>query len=168
MRRALPLLLLFSVACGSGNATPTGPTPESFPLPADAPADAAVAAGMTPVTMTAVEITDGSAVRVTPDVLRVNGPFGGYRMRVWIFCPRGLEGPTGEGVNREAPDFVITKRELTFGTGGTVSGMLRLDPGYNVIEDRLTMLRPGRQSVRIEIRRNFAVIATSEFVAAFN
>ncbi len=89
-------------------------------------------------------------------------------MRVWIFCPAGLEGPAGEGSTREFLDFVITKRDLALNIGGTFSGILRLDRGYNTIEDRISLLRPGQQSVRIEIRRNFAVIAVSEFVATYN
>jgi hypothetical protein len=169
MTRAMfmAVLVLCSAAC-SGSTTPTSPTPETIPLPAGAPADAAAPAGMTRVTFTAVEILDAAGVRVAPDALRVNGALGGYRMRVWVFCPRGLEGPTGDGITREIIDFVITKRDLTLGVGGTFSGMLELDPGYNTIEDRLSMANPGRQLVRIEIRRNFAVVAVSEFVATFN
>ena len=75
------------------------------------------------MTITAVEILDAAGVRVAPDALRVNGALGGYRMRVWAFCPRGLEGPTGEGITREIIDFVITKRDLALGVrrGGEVT-----------------------------------------------
>ena len=166
MIRWLLVFLVLSIGCGS-DGTPTGPTANPFPLPAGAPGDAAAPAGTTRVTITAVEITEGGS-RVAPHALRVNGAVGGYAMRVWIFCPAGLEGPAGEGSTREFLDFVITKRDLALNVGGTFSGMLRLDRGYNTIEDRLSMLRPGQQSVRIEIRRNFAVIAVSEFVATYN
>ncbi len=167
MNRFLVLSLLLSTACSSGG-TPTTATPAPFPLPPGAPADAAAPATTRRITITAIEISDGFGARVQPDALKVNTPIGGYRMRVWVFCPAGLEGPVGEGLTREVLDFVITKLDLSLGSGGTVSGMLRLDPGYNVVEDRLAMLRPGRQSVRIELRRNFAVIAMSEFIATFN
>ena len=166
MTRWLLVLLLLSIACGSER-PPSGPTPDPFPLPAGAPSDAAAAAGTTRVTITTVEITDGGS-RVAPSALKVSGPAGGYAMRVWIFCPAGLEGPAGEGSTRESLDFIITKREVSSNIGGTFSGMLRLDRGYNTIEDRLGMLRPGQQSVRIEIRRNFSVVAVSEFVATYN
>jgi len=133
----------------------------------DAAADAAAAAGTTRITITAVEITGFGGGRVAPDALKSDAA-GGYGVRVWIFCPAGLEGPVGEGATREILDFVITKRDVFTNIGGTFSGMVRLDPGYNTIDDTLSMSRPGRQSVRIEIRRNFTVIATTEFVAIFN
>jgi hypothetical protein len=167
MKCLLLTALLLSTSCES-NGTPSGPTANPFPLPAGAPPDAAAPAGTTRVTLTAVDISDASGVRVAPDALRVNGPLGGYRMRVWIFCPEGLQGPTGEGLTREVIDFVITKRDLSSGAGGTFSGMLQLDAGYTTIEDRLAMAQAGRQSVRIDLRRNFAIVATSEFVATFN
>jgi hypothetical protein len=166
MTRWLFVPLLLSIACGS-DGPPTGPTTNPYPLPAGAPSDAAAPAGTARVTMTTVEITDGGS-RVAPNALKVNGPAGGYAMRVWIFCPAGLEGPTGEGSTREILDFVITKRDVSSNIGGTFSGTLRLDRGYNTIEDRLSMLRPGQQSIRIEIRRNFALVAVSEFVATYN
>ena len=166
MIRWLFLPLLLSIGCET-DLPPTGPTPGPYPLPAGAPSDAAAPAGTTRVMITTVEITDGGS-RVAPNALRVNGPAGGYTMRVWIFCPAGLEGPTGEGSAREFLDFVITKRELSSNGGGTFSGIMRLDRGYNTIDDKLSMLRAGQQSVRIEIRRNFAVVAASEFVATYN
>jgi hypothetical protein len=166
MTRWLVVPILLAIACDR-DVPPTGPTPNPYPLPAGAPSDAAAPAGTTRVTITTVEITDGGS-RVAPNALKVNGPAGGYPMRVWIFCPAGLEGPTGEGPTREVLDFVITKRDLSSNIGGTFSGMLRLDRGYNTIEDRLGMLRAGQQSIRIEIRRNFAPVSVSEFVATYN
>ena len=105
---------------------------------------------------------------MTSDTLKVTALVVGYKMRVWLFCPTGLEGPQGSGWNAETLEFTIRKTDPAITAGGTFSGRLKLDPGYYVLEDFLSLTRPGQQYVTIEILRNFAVIARNEFVATFS
>ena len=170
MRRLVLLASLLASACGSSDSpTPTMPTPGGFPLPAGAPSDAAAPVGTTRITITAIEIIGLDGARVTPDSLKVTPIFVSYNMRVWIFCPPGLEGPQGSGWNAERLEFSIRKSDASTNTGGTFSGALHLDPGYTVLETRLSRTtRAGQERVTTQIFRNFAVVAQNEFVATFS
>ena len=169
MKRLVFLACLLAGGCGSSDSpTPTTPTLASFPLPAGAPLDAAAPAGTTRITITTIEIIGPDGVHVTPDKLKVTALVVGYKMRVWIFCPTGLEGPQGSGWNAETLEFTIRKSDPAMSSGGTFSGRLKLNPGYDVLEDVLSLTRPGQQHVTTEILRNFAVIARNEFVATFS
>ena len=121
------------------------------------------------ITITAVEIVGPDGARVTPDRLKVTPTVVSYNMRVWIFCPSGLEGPQGSGWNAEILQYQIRKSDSATSTGGTLSGELRLEEGYTAIEAPLAMTtRPGQQRVTTEILRNYAVIAKNEFTATFS
>lgn len=169
MKRLIVLACVLLIACESSNGgNPNDPSPVPFPLPAGAPSDAAAPAGTSRITITTIEILAPNGSRVMPDRLRVTDPLLGYNMRVWIFCPEGLEGPQGSGWNAETLQFHIRQIDVTTNTGGTFSGGLELDPGYNVLESSLSQSsKGGRQRVTTEILRNFAVVARNEFTATF-
>ena len=168
MRQLLLLALVLSSACGSPK-TPTEPTPTPIPLPAGAPSDAAAPPGTSRIMITTIEIVGPDGARVTPDKLKVTPLFTSYNMRVWMFCPPGLEGPQGSGWNAETLEYQIRKSDPATNSGGSLSGGLRLDKGYMFIEAPLSMTtRPGQQRVTTEIFRNFAVIAHNEFTATFS
>jgi len=170
MTRWLVLVCAFASACGGGeNHTPVTPTPIGLSLPTGAPGDAAAKPGTTRITITAVEIVGADGTRVTPDRLKETPTNVSYNMRVWIFCPSGLEGPQGSGWNAEVLEYQIRKGDAAPNTGGVFSGALRLDEGYTVIDAPLAVTtRPGRQRVTTEILRNYAVIARNEFTAVFS
>jgi hypothetical protein len=169
MRRLLMLLCAVTLACSDDPKGPTTPELNPFPLPANAPSDAAAPAGTSRITITTIEIIGPDRIRVTPDKLKVTPAFTSYNMRVWIFCPPGLEGPQGSGWNAETLEYQIRKSDPATNTGGTVSGGLRLDKGYTVVEAPLSMTTgAGQQRVTTEIFRNFAVIARNEFTATFS
>ena len=169
MTRWLVLVCVLASACGGGdgeNHTPVMPTPIGLSLPPGAPGDAAAKPGTMRITITAVEIVGPDGGRVTADRLKVTPS---YNMRVWIFCPQGLEGPQGSGWNAEILQYQIRNSDPAASTGGTFSGELRLDEGYTVIEAPLaTTTRPGQQRVTTEVLRNYAVIAKNEFTATFS
>ena len=169
MKRMVLLACVLASACGgSDSPTPTTPTPTPFPLPAGAPSDAAAPAGTTRITITTIEIVGPDGARVRPDSLKVTPILVSYNMRVWIFCPPGLEGPQGSGWNAESLEFSIRRSDVSTSTGGTFSGGLRLVPGYSVLESPLSRTtRAGQERVTTEIFRNFAVVARNEFVATF-
>jgi hypothetical protein len=128
MKRLLFLAWMLASACGgSDSPTPTTPTQAAFPLPAGAPSDAAAPAGATRITITTIEIIGPDGVRVTSDTLKVTALVVGYKMRVWLFCPTGLEGPQGSGWNAETLEFTIRKTDPAITAGGTFSGRLKLD-----------------------------------------
>ena len=171
MTRWLVLVCVLASACGGGgeNHTPVTPTPIGLSLPPGAPGDAAAKPGTTRITITTVEIIGPDGARVTPDRLKVTPTPVSYNMRVWIFCPPGLEGPQGSGWNAEILEYQIRKSDLTSSTGGNLGGGLRLDEGYTVIDAPLAMTtRPGQQRVTTEILRNYAVIARNELTAVFS
>ena len=170
MKRLFLIVCLMATACGNGSdGNPTSPTPVPFPLPADAPSDAAAPAGTTRITITTIEILGPDGARVTPDRLKVTQPFVAYNMRVWIFCPSGLEGPQGSGWNAETLEYSIRKTDPATNSGGSFGGGLKLNPGYTVLESPLSQTtRRGQQRVTTEILRNFAVIARNEFTATFS
>lgn len=169
MRGLFLLVCVLMSACGGReSAMPTTPTPGTLQLPAGAPSDAAAPAGTTRITITAIEIVGPDGARVRPDSLKVTPMFVTYTMRVWIFCPPGLEGPQGSGWNVERLEYSIRRSDASTSTGGTFGGGLRLEPGYTVLESPLSRItRPGQDRVTTEILRNFAVIARNEFVATF-
>ena len=168
-RLFLVLCVLVSACGGSQGPTPTTPTPGTLQLPAGAPSDAAAPAGTTRITITAIEIIGPDGARVKPDSLKVTPIFVTYTMRVWIFCPPGLEGPQGSGWNAERLEYSIRKSDASTSTGGSFSGSVRLEPGYTVLENSLSRItRAGQERVTTEILRNFAVIARNEFVATFS
>jgi hypothetical protein len=170
MTRWLVLVCVIASACGGGGAnhTPVTPTPIGLSLPPGAPGDAAAKPGTTRITITTVEIMGSDGARVTPDRLKATPP-PSYNMRIWIFCPPGLEGPQGSGWNAEILEYQIRRSDLATNTGGTLGGALRLDEGYTVIDAPLAMTtRPGQQRVTTEILRNYAVIARNELTAAFS
>ena len=106
---------------------------------------------------------------MTSDRLKVTPTNVSYNMRVWIFCPPGLEGPQGTGWNAEILEYQIRKGDPATNSGGAFSGALRLDEGYTVIGAPLVMAtRPGQQRVTTEILRNYSVIARNEFTAVFS
>src|SRR5436190_13288270 len=110
MTRWLVLVCALASACGGGeNHTPVTPTPIGLSLPPGAPSDAAAKPGTTRITITAVEIVGADGARVTPDRLKVTSTSVSYNMRVWIFCPSGLEGPQGSGWNAEVLEYQIRK-----------------------------------------------------------
>ena len=171
MTRWLFLVCVLASACGGGggaNHTPVTPTPIGLSLPPGAPGDAAAKPGTTRITITTVEIIGPDGARVAPDRLKVTPTPVNYNMRVWIFCPPGLEGPQGSGWNAEILEYQIRKNDLAANAGGTLRGGLRLDQGYTVIDAPFAMTtRPGRQLVTTEILRNYSVIARNEFTAVF-
>ncbi len=171
MTRWLVLVCVLVSACGGGgeNHTPVTPTPIGLSLPPGAPGDAAAKPGTTRITITTVEIIGPDGARLTPDRLKVTPTPVSYHVRVWIFCPPGLEGPQGSGWNAEILEYQIRKGDPATNTGGAVSGALRLEEGYTVIEAPLAMTTGrGRQRVTTEILRNYAVIARNEFTATFS
>lgn len=170
MTRWFVLACVLTSACGGAeNHTPVTPTPIGLSLPPGAPSDAAAKPGTMRITITTVEIVGPDGARVTPDRLKVTPALASYNMRVWIFCPQGLEGPQGSGWNAEILQYQIRKSESATNTGGAFSGDLRLDEGYTVIEAPLAMTtRQGQQRVTTEILRNYAVIAKNEFTATFS
>ena len=169
MTRWLALVCVLASACGGGDThTPVTPTPIGLSLPPGAPGDAAAKPGTTRITITAVEIIGPDGARVTPDRLKVTPNLVSSNMRVWIFCPPGLEGPQGSGWNAEILEYQIRKNDLATNAGGTLRGGWRLDQGYTVIDAPFAMTtRPGRQLVTTEILRNYSVIARNEFTAVF-
>jgi hypothetical protein len=170
MKRWLVLVCVLASACGGdANHTPVTPTPIGLSLPPGSPSDAAAKPGTTRITITAVEIIGPDGARVTPDRLKVTPTLSSYNMRIWIFCPSGLEGPQGSGWNAEILEYQIRKGGPSTNAGGAVSGALRLDEGYTVIESPLaTTTRGAEQRVTTEILRNFSVIARNEFTAVFS
>jgi hypothetical protein len=170
MTRWLVLICVLVSACGgSEKSTPVTPTPIGVSLPPGAPSDAAAKPDTRRITVTTVEIIGPDGARVTPDRLKVTPASSSYNMRVWIFCPPGLEGPQGSGWNAEILEYQIRKSDLATNTGGTLSGALRLEEGYTVIEAPLAMTSgPGQQRVTTEILRNYALIARNEFTATFS
>ena len=173
MTRWLVLAFVLASACGGdgggANNTPVTPTSIGLSLPPGAPGDAAAKPGTTRITITTVEIIGPDGARVTPDRLKVMPTPVSYKMRVWIFCPPGLEGPQGSGWNAEILEYQIRKSELSTSTGGRLGGGLRLDEGYTVIDAPLAMTtRRGQQRVTTEILRNYAVIARNELTAVFS
>ena len=172
MTRWLVLVCVLVSACGGGggaNHTPVTPTPIGLSLPPGAPDDAAAKPGTTRITITTVEIIGPDGARLTTDRLKVTPTPGSYHVRVWIFCPPGLEGPQGSGWNAEILEYQIRKSELTTSTGGNLAGGLRLDEGYTVIDAALVMsTHAGQQRVTTEILRNYAVIARHELTAVFS
>lgn len=165
MTRWLVLICVLASACGgSENHTAITPTPIGVSLPPGAPRDAAAKPDTTRITITTVEIIGPDGARVTPDRLKVTP--ASYNMRVWIFCPPGLEGPQGSGWNVEILEFQIRKGDAAMNTGGAFNGALRLEEGYTVIEAPLTLTsHAGQQRLTTEILRNYAVIARNEFTA---
>ena len=171
MTRWLALVFVLASACGGDGANHTSVTPTSIglSLPPGAPGDAAAKPGTTRITITAVEIIGPDGARVTPDRLKVMPTPVSYKMRVWIFCPPGLEGPQGSGWNAEILEYQIRQSGSATNIGGTLGGGLRLDEGYTVIDAPLAMTtRPGQQRVTTEILRNYAVIARNELTAVFS
>jgi hypothetical protein len=168
MRPLILLAIVLSSACGGSPKTPTEPTPTPIPLPPGAPSDAAAPPGTSRIIITTIEILGPDRVRVTPDRVKVTPPFTSYNMRVWIFCPPGLEGPQGSGWNAETLAYQIRSSDPVTNSGGTFSGGLRVDKGYSFVEAPLSMTRPGQQRVTTEVFRNFAVIARNEFTATFS
>jgi len=169
MTRWLVLICVLASACGGGEAnhTPVTPTPIGLSLPPGAPSEAAAKPDTTRITITTVEIIGPDGARVTPDRLKVTSAPVSYTMRVWVFCPPGLEGPQGSGWNVEILEYQIRKNDSATSTGGAVSVGLRLEEGYTVIEAPLAVTtRPGKQRVTTEILRNYAVIARNEFTLA--
>ena len=136
-------------ACGSADA-PAGPTPatlapgETFALPFNAPADATAPPGTTRITITTLEILRTDGTRAQPTRLT---PLTQYTYRVWIYCPRGLEGPVDEMIVRGH---------------GTLRG-LALAAGYNALDDRgASFAQPGTYSLAIDVVRSFSTIASSQ------
>ncbi len=171
MTRWLVLVCVLANACGGGGAnhTPVTPTPIGLSLPPGAPGDAEAKPGTTRITITTIEIIGPDGARVAPDRLRLTPTRVSYNMRVWIFCPPGLEGPQGSGWNAEILEYQIRKSDPATATGGTVGGELRLEEGYTVIDTPLVMTtRSEQQRVTTEILRNYAVIARNELTAVFS
>ena len=170
MTRWLVVVGVLASGCGGGaNHTPVTPKPIGLSLPPGAPDDAAAKPGTTRITITTVEIIGPDGARVRPDRLKVTPTPVSYSLRVWIFCPPGLEGPQGSGWNAEILEYQIRNSELTTRTGGNVGGGLRLDEGYTVIDAPLVMTtHRGQQRVTTEILRNYAVIARNELTAVTN
>lgn len=166
MKTLLLIACVLMMACGGGAKAPTTPSSDPLELPAGAPSDAAAPAGTSRITITTIEIIGPDGARVAPDRLKVTSQPA--RMRVWIFCPPGLEGPQGSGWNAETLEYRIRTSDVATNSGGSSGGALRLDKGYTVIENPLSMSRPGQQRLSTEIFRNFAVIARNEFVATFS
>jgi hypothetical protein len=168
MTRSLVLVYALASACGGGaNHTPVTPTTMGLSLPPGAPSDAAAKPGTTRITITTVEILGPDGARVLPDQLKVTPTLVSYNMRVWIFCPPGLEGPQGSGWDAEILQYQIRRSDSSTNSGGTLSGGLRLEEGYTVIDAPLAMTRLGQQRVTTEILRNYAVIARNELTAVF-
>ena len=147
--RVLPSLLLglsiaWQAACG-GN--PMAPTPEEeFTLPAGAPAAAAAPHGTTRITLTMVElVANGSS---TPaNALRAGRPF---TARLWIFCPRGLEGTLDYGV-------IVPNVVAIYASGGAP-----LTPGYNTIQEDFGGLSAGSYTLMARLVRGFVTVATRD------
>ena len=111
--------LLLHVACGSN---PTAPTPEEkFALPSGAPATAAAPRGTTRITLTMIDMVanDGSSTPASALKARVH-----YTARLWIFCPRGLEGTFDYGV-------IVTNAVDIYAFDGA-----KLVPGYNSVSEQ--------------------------------
>ena len=161
MKKLLLIACVLMMACGHGATAPTTPSSDPLELPAGAPGDAAAPTGTSRVTITTIEIIGPDGARVAADKLKVASQPA--RMRVWIFCPPGLEGPQGSGWNAETLEYRIRTSDAATNSGGSSGGAFRLEKGYTVIENPLSMSRPGQQRVTTEIFRNFAVIARNEF-----
>jgi hypothetical protein len=165
MKQVLLIACVLTVACAGGAKTPTSSS-DPLELPAGAPGDAAAPPGTSRITITTIEIIGPDGARTAPDKLKVTSQPA--KMRVWIFCPAGLEGPQGTGWNAETLEYRVRTADVATNSGGSSGGGLRLQKGYTVVEVPLTMVRPGQQRITTEILRNFAIVARHEFLATFS
>ncbi len=120
------------------------PPTEIFPLPSDAPSDAAAAPGTTRVLVTAIQIFTPDGRVANPAALQGNA---NDRFKAWIFCPRGLEG---------AFDYAVPSIRLS-GSG------LQAKPGYNDVSGSVSIqATPGASLFRFDVIREYVTIASKE------
>jgi hypothetical protein len=133
-----------AASCSSEN-LPLAPPVSEFPVPADAPAEAAAPAGTTRVLITAIQFFGPDGRVEDPAALQGNVL---TRFRTWIFCPRGLEGPF---------DYAIP-------TGSFYAGTYQLRAGYNDISNSIYIsAKPTPQRFRFEVIRDLCLAVGSSF-----
>ena len=143
--------MTFAVLCVCCGGTPTDPsnpfgdpTPRLFPLPSNAPAEAAAPRETTRVTITFAQILDSGGRQISPDSLIATVR---YVHRIWVFCPEGLEG------NIEVRTRV---------TGGEISEPLTLIPGYSFEDVPVSFLLPGSYPFNTRLLKGFVTIASKD------
>jgi hypothetical protein len=162
MRNLAILVLCGGVvaACGGG---PTAPTalelapsparivpPEVFPLPFGAPLNAAAPPNTARVTITTIEIAVAEVPGGLPGRTLVEYTFG-----MWMFVPRGLEGP-----------FDIDMRRDDSGRGqGSLAVMV--DAGYTRMDFHMSF-SAGSVPLNFVVARNFVTLATTRIVVVVN
>jgi hypothetical protein len=129
----------------SDNRLPVPPT-EIFPLPSDAPPDAAAPSGTTRVTVTAIQIFTPDGRVANAAALQGNSQDG---FRAWIFCPSGLEG-----------DF-----EYAVPSIGLSGCCPQLKPGYNDVRGSVFIQgTPGSYPFQFDVVREFVTVASKEII----
>lgn len=149
------------VACGGGPTAPSaiepGPSPASivlpevFPLPSGAPAQALAPPNTARVTITTIEIA--VAERPVPPFLQPGRTLVEYTFGMWMFVPRGLEGP-----------FDIDMRGDNSGRGQGWIGVM-VDAGYTRMDFHATAVSAPLNFV---VARNSVRLATMRIVLPVN
>ena len=154
-RGCRPLLLALTLSLGACGAGPTVPTPEAFPLPAGAPPEAVAGPSTTRVTITTIDAVREDGVAGPLTALQSTST---YLFRVWIFCPRGLEGPVLYVAGYSYLGVVGGSESFPPGT---------LAPGYNpllLLSHRWPLVGAGTVTVNLTRDPKDTVVVASKSV----
>ena len=129
-------------SCSGGQ--PLAPPTETFPLPSNAPPDAAAPPGTTRVLVTAIQIFTPDGRAANPAALQGNASDS---FRIWIFCPKGLEGSF---------EYAVSSIGLS-GSGSKLQG------GYNNVDGAVVIrAQAGSYPFRFDVIREFVAVASKE------